>query len=70
MTDECRLFIAFFSKNIPVFDSLFGRNGHFDESGYLLHAVRRVRPNEPKEVTPTLKIFPREAPVAPEERFE
>ena len=70
MTDERRLFIAFFPKNIPIFDSFFGRNGHLDEPGRLLHAVRRVRPNEPKEVAPTLKVFPRESPAASEECFE
>lgn len=69
MTDECWLFIILFSEDIPEFDALPFRNRHFDELCDLCHSIGRFRPNEPKEVQPSLEAVSFEAAMASEERF-
>ena len=63
MTDAGWLFIELFPINIPIFDSVALRNGLFYEFGHLLRSARRIRPDEPEQVEPSLKIPPFEARV-------
>ncbi len=70
MTDGNILNYALFVEDIPIFDAFQFRYRHLYELGDLLHPVRRLRPNHPKQVQPSLKVPTFEAAAAAEEGFQ